>query len=1058
MIKMSSSFTSNAASTWFKVLLIGDNKDETKRIEKLLSRTCDYANFRIFTTKLERIDTPLDLLNKKSFDVILLDISLSHNQGFDTVVKMQQYQLNIPIVVLTTIEDEELALQFIQAGVQDYLVKRNLDSQLLIRSLRHAVARQKRQEARLQREQNNHSVLEEAAVHRDVALPRLFVRSNDAAYSRFCAISLDLLCIAVDGYFKCVNSAWSNTLGYTQEELLAIPFIEFVHPEDRKATLVELQKLENGALSVKFENRYCCKDGSYKWLSWTYTPFAQEGLIHGVARDVTESKLSELVLRESQRFLLQQIAETTPNILYIYDLELKRNIYINREFTKVLGYTAEEIEAMGEAVIKNLIHPEDFARFPQHFQELELASEGEIFEIEYRMRHANGEWRTFVSRDTLFAQASNGKPFQILGTATDITSRKQAEDEIRLLLATTQAINDCENFQDALGEILRLISRTIGWDIGEAWIPAFGGTVLKYVQGGYGCDREAVVALQHRDLEEFVQHSEQLTFAANVGLPGRIWSSGQPEWIEDVSDTQEVFLRSSIAASTGLKASFGVPIVVDNQVLAVLVFFKRNKSSQDLRLIELVKAVATQLGLFWQRKHVEAALRLGEERLQMALEGSALGLWDWNISTHEVYFDAHWKGILGYAVEEVENNFQSWQHLIHPEDLPRAMAVLNAYLEGSIPAYEIEFRMQSKSGEWKWILSHAKVTQRDENGNPMRMTGTHKDISDRKQVEIALRESEARERHQRTDLEIALNELQNAQVHLVQKEKMASLGQLVAGIAHEINNPISFIYGNITPANEYAQNLTRLIELYQQHYPTPPITISSEIKNLDLDFLKTDFPKLLSSMKSGADRIKEIICALHYFSRIDQGKMKKADLHSGLESTLMILENRLKEQPGRAAIEVIKNYGKLPLVDCYPGQLNQVFMNILANAIDALEERMKEDLSFNPQIWISTQIVSNHLSLVSNAEPIETDKRKVLKNKVIVRITDNGKGILPHIRKHIFDPFFTTKSVGKRTGLGLSISYQIVVENHQGKIRCNSHLGKGTEFIIEINSKALLPR
>ncbi|MEP0850065.1 PAS domain-containing sensor histidine kinase [Funiculus sociatus GB1-A4] len=440
----------------------------------------------------------------------------------------------------------------------------------------------------------------------------------------------------------------------------------------------------------------------------------------------------------------------------------------------------------------------------------------------------------------------------------------------------------------------------------------------------------------------------------------------------------------------------------------------------------------------------------------MALEGSALGLWDWNIRTHEVYFDAHWKGILGYAVEEVENNFQSWQHLIHPEDLPRAMAVLNAYLEGSIPTYEIEFRMQSKSGEWKWILSHAKVTQRDENGNPMRMTGTHKDISDRKQVEIALRESEARERHQRTDLEIALNELQNAQVHLVQKEKMASLGQLVAGIAHEINNPISFIYGNITPANEYAQNLTRLIELYQQHYPTPPTAISSEIKNLDLDFLKTDFPKLLSSMKSGADRIKEIICALHYFSRIDQGKMKKADLHSGLESTLMILENRLKEQPGRVAIKVIKNYGKLPLVDCYPGQLNQVFMNILANAIDALEERMKEDLSFNPQIWISTEIVSNHLSLVSNAEPIETDKRKVLRNKVLVRVTDNGKGILPHVKKHIFDPFFTTKPVGKGTGLGLSISYQIVVENHQGKIRCNSYLGKGTEFIIEINSKALL--
>ncbi|WP_416242405.1 ATP-binding protein [Anabaena cylindrica] len=267
---------------------------------------------------------------------------------------------------------------------------------------------------------------------------------------------------------------------------------------------------------------------------------------------------------------------------------------------------------------------------------------------------------------------------------------------------------------------------------------------------------------------------------------------------------------------------------------------------------------------------------------------------------------------------------------------------------------------------------------------------------------------------------------------LIQSEKMSSLGQLVAGVAHEINNPINFIYGNLTPANEYIQDLLRLLKLYQQHYPHPVKEIEDEVKAIDMNFLIADLPKLLSSMRIGATRITEIVRSLRNFSRLDEAEMKAVNIHEGIDSTLMILENRLKAAPDRPAIEVIKNYSDLPLVECYTGQLNQVFMNILANAIDALEEsKIKNFVGLEKlQIQIYTELIND--------------------KQVMIRILDNGVGIPEKLKKLLFDPFFTTKPIGKGTGLGLSISYKIIIEQHQGKLQCISSPGKGTEFIITI--------
>jgi PAS domain S-box-containing protein len=319
---------------------------------------------------------------------------------------------------------------------------------------------------------------------------------------------------------------------------------------------------------------------------------------------------------------------------------------------------------------------------------------------------------------------------------------------------------------------------------------------------------------------------------------------------------------------------------------------------------------------------------------------------------------------------------------------------------------------------------------------------------------------------QATQLQQALHELQRTQGQLIQSEKMSSLGQLVAGVAHEINNPVNFIYGNLIYSQEYFQDLIDLVQLYRATYPNPPIVVQEHIEAIDLDFLITDLTQLQDSMKTGAERIRQIVRSLQTFSRVDESDSKEVDIHPGIESTLMILQHRLKGKPGQPAITVIKEFGTLPLVECCPGQLNQVFMNLLTNAIDALEEKVKSQLlepignsvnastPFLPTITIHTGVIrdtadssdsgtgcaENNIARYSSQAP----------TRVFIHIADNGTGMTQRTKKQLFDPFFTTKPVGRGTGLGLAISYQIIVEKHGGHLRCNSAPGQGTEFLIEI--------
>ncbi|MFN3927128.1 MAG: PAS domain S-box protein [Pseudanabaenaceae cyanobacterium] len=333
------------------------------------------------------------------------------------------------------------------------------------------------------------------------------------------------------------------------------------------------------------------------------------------------------------------------------------------------------------------------------------------------------------------------------------------------------------------------------------------------------------------------------------------------------------------------------------------------------------------------------------------------------------------------------------------------------------------------------------------NGECVGRVWGYRDITARILAEEALRASEQRYRQQAEQLEQALKQLKSTQAQLIQTEKLSSLGQLIAGISHEINNPINFIYGNLFHAEKYLDDILEVVSLYCHYHPDPELPVKRKLQEVNIDFLIEDLRTMMSSIRVGAERIHGLVQSLHKFARADSNQLRYADIHHGIDGTLVILHNRLKANNFRPEIQVFKNYCTLGNVECYPGQLNQVFMNILANAIDALDEvylppeettapglgwerSWQKPDNWQPCIWITTQVVES--------------------TKVQISIKDNAGGMPEHVLQKIFDPFFTTKPAGKGTGLGLSISYKLITENHHGSLVCHTIEGEGTEFVITI--------
>jgi PAS domain S-box-containing protein len=483
-----------------------------------------------------------------------------------------------------------------------------------------------------------------------------------------------------------------------------------------------------------------------------------------------------------------------------------------------------------------------------------------------------------------------------------------------------------------------------------------------------------------------------------------------------------------------------------------------------------------------EHKQTVEELRRSQQRLSLLVQQTPLAVIEWNLQGEVSQWNPAAERIFGYSQREAighhaaelmvpqcqqEEFEQVWQELLRSKGGSCIMSE-HYSADGKILYCEwYSIPLIESNGCTIGVASLVQdVTQRQEAEDALRRANEELEervgkrtqelaranrvlqaqIMERQLAEEALRRSETQLREQASELEQALHQLKQTQTQLVQTEKMSSLGMMIAGIAHEINNPVGFIYGNITPATEYIKDLLELVNLYRESYPLTLPHIQEYTEEIDLDFLMDDLPKLLASMKVGSERIRDIIASLRMFSRLDQAEMKPVNLHEGLDTTLQILQHRLKEKPGHPAIEVVKEYSNIPLIECYAGQINQVFMNILVNAIDALESRQVSGDSMGneiiveypcPQIKICTEITEN-------SEPNSELQ------SVVVRIKDNGLGMTERVRRLLFDPFFTTKAVGQGTGLGLSISYQIIVVKHGGKLECVSAPREGTEFIIEL--------
>lgn len=804
------------------------------------------------------------------------------------------------------------------------------------------------------------------------------------------------------------NQAAISFFGYTKEEAIGHSFMELVVPQklhtSLEAILPSVFQQTEGSNNI---NENITKTGEVVICDWYNYPLTDDqGQPRGVlsiAQNITSQKQIEETLKQKKAQLRQSekryqiLAEASPICVFYTDAQ-GNCTYTNDRWQNIAGLTQEEALGMGWS--KN-VHPEDKERLLNSWTK--ATTTRQPFREEYRFQLPDGRITWVIAQAMEVTDDRNtDKVVGYVGTITNITEAKVIETQLR---------DNEQRYQDLMAAKLLETQGFLESVLANLPVAVFAKDAqdLKMILWNRAAERlfkikaEDILGKNNHSLfppeqrRAFIEEDRKaLNSRGTINIP------------EDTIRNSDGEIRILHTKKTPIFNEEGIPqslLVISEDIT------ERKNAEQKLR------EQAAILQAFVDYTPVPIAL-FDKEMCYLVANRS------WLVDNNLVE-----QNIIGRSHYEVFPNIPDRWKEGHQRCLAGAIESREAdpfpRADGSVDYIRWQILpWRDAQGEIGGILMYSEI-----------VTERIKAEEERRNLAATVTDLYQKAESRATELEETLRELQRTQGQLVQSEKMSSLGQLVAGVAHEINNPVNFIYGNLTHADEYSQDLIRLMELYQKHYPNPVAEIEEEAEAVDLEFLLTDLPQLLNSMKVGADRIKEIVYSLRNFSRMDEAAMKAVDIHEGIDSTLMILQSRLKVKSNQPEIPVIKEYGELPLIECYAGELNQVFMNIITNAIDALEERDQQrtfsECQQNPsQININTTLLPD--------------------KQVEIKISDNGLGIPESVQKKLFDPFFTTKEIGKGTGLGMSISYQIITERHNGSLTCESQIGQGASFIIKI--------
>lgn len=872
-----------------------------------------------------------------------------------------------------------------------------------------------------------------------------------------------------------VSRRWQAIFGLSAKEIIGCSHCD-IFPESSERWLELREQAVTTGKAEYLQNYTTRPDGCGEWVKWDILPwYFSDGAVGGLII-FAETTPERQQLAEALQ-LTQLAMDKAADAVFWMTPDAKIS-YVNEAACQLLGYSKEELLALSFHNINPAFSPEIWVTHWQAIKQLKS--------LTFESTCCSKDGRIFPVEMTVNYLKFNGYEYHCT-FAKDITERKQAEAALQNANEQLQAVLDAvPGLVSWIDSNLRYLGVNrhlsaafdmppesfIGKEVGFLETsPKFSELVREFFASQEQTTAQEVnikIEGEERNYLIVAQKYHQGTRAVFVGVDITARKKATDE-LQNAKDR----LQAVLDAVPGLVSSVDSDLRylgVNRQLAATFNLPPESFIGKEVGFIESRPGFAEFVRQFFasseQTVSKEVCLGMGEENRSYLLvaqkyhNGSKAVIVGLDISDRKqmeielrrsknlyrtlarnfpngavCLFDFELRFTLAEGTELPKIGLSKhlmqgktiWE-VLPPETCTVSEPLFRAALAGKESVAEVPY------GERIYLMYAIPV--RNEHGEVLAGLIMIQNITERKQAEEALRRSEERFRQQAQQLEKTLQELKQTQTQLIQTEKMSSLGQLVAGVAHEINNPVSFIYGNLTYARQYTQDLLELVQLYLQQYPNPTPDIQAHIERINLSFLIKDFPKLISSMQVGADRIRDVVLSLRNFSRIDEPQKKPVDIHSGIDSTLLILQNRLKAKAGRPDIEVIKEYGELPLVPCYAGQLNQVFMNIISNAIDALEEQhrpnnSKQDkISERSIIWIRTSVTDDQ--------------------QVEIRISDNGPGMTEEIKQRIFEPFFTTKPVGKGTGLGLSISYHIIVEKHGGKIHCHSAPGQGTEFVILI--------